>query len=75
MRNTVSDVLIVDNFFYFAFNGFPKRTDYSAPYHRINEFKLDFFDDVEIFAEVIGVHKGLEMVGLKGHTDYADRIR
>ena len=67
--------MIVESFFYFAFKGFPERTDYSFAYHRIKEFILDFFDDVDVFVDVIGVHEGLEMVGLKGHSDYADRIR
>ena len=30
---------------------------------------------MDVFVDVIGVHEGLEMVGLKGHSDYADRIR
>ena len=75
MRSTNSDVMIVESFFYFAFKGFPRRTDYNAAYHRIKEFIFDFFDDVDICVDVIGVHEGLEMVGLKGNSDYADRIR
>ena len=35
---------------------------------------FDFFDDVDVFVDVIGVREGLEMVGVKGHSDFADRI-
>ena len=75
MRSTNSDVMIVESFFYFAFKGFPERTDYNAAYHQIKKFIFDFFDDVDICVDVIGLHEGLEMVGLKGNSDYADRIR
>ena len=74
LRND-SDVMIVESFFDFAFNGFPRRTDYNAAQHRIKEYIFDFFDDVDVFVDVVGVHEGLEIVGLKGNTDYADRIR
>ena len=65
LHHTESDVMIAKSLFYFAFKRFPERTDYNAAYHRINGFILDFFDDVDVFVAVIGVHEGLEMVGLK----------
>ena len=69
MRNTDSDVMIVESFFYVAFNGFRERTDQNAAYHRINEFIFDFFYGVCVFLGVIGVFY------LKRHNDYTDRIR
>ena len=30
---------------------------------------------MNVFVDVIGVHEGLEMVGLNGNSDYAGRIR
>ena len=43
-------------------------------YHRMKEFAFDWFDDMDVFVDVIGVHEGLELIGLKGHSDYADRF-
>ena len=35
LHNADSDVILVKSCFYFAFKGFPERTDYSFAYHRI----------------------------------------
>ena len=62
MRNNNPDVMIVESFFYFAFKGFPDRSDYRDAFNRIKEFVLICFDDVDVFVDDIGVHEGLEMV-------------
>ena len=36
---------------------------------------FDYFNNLDVFVDVIGVHEGLEMVAVKGHSDYADKIR
>ena len=36
---------------------------------------FDYFNDVDVFVGVIGVHGGLEMVAVKGHSGYANKIR
>ena len=60
MRNSDSDVMMVESFCYVAFNGFPKRTDYSAAYHRINECIFNIFADVEVFVDVLVCTRALK---------------
>ena len=36
---------------------------------------FDYFNNLDVFVDVIGVHAGLVMVAVKGHSDYADEIR
>ena len=62
MRKTDPDFMIVESFFYFAFKGFPERTDYNAAYNLIKEFVHDHFDDLDVFVDVIGANENLEMV-------------
>ena len=45
MRKTDPNVMIVETLFYFAFKGFPGRTDYNAACNRIKEFVHDYFNN------------------------------
>ena len=62
MRKTDFDFLIVESFFYVAFEKFLERTDYNAAYNRIKKFVHDYFDDFDVLVDVIGANENLEMV-------------
>ena len=53
MHNTDSVVIIVESFFYFALKGFFKRTEHGIACHRVKEFVFDFFDELNVFVDVV----------------------
>ena len=50
MHNTDSNVMIVENCFYFAFKSVPESAACGAAYHRVNELDFEFFNELNVFS-------------------------